>query len=111
VEDLIDRVGYGATSDGTLISTRELLELANQADIIPAVINHCGGRAGLGSDPQNCQHRANAGVDRPRPRLLIPVCRYHHHNFASRGWTCHINPAGLPEWTPPPWLDRQQNPY
>jgi hypothetical protein len=41
---------------------------------------------------------------------LTLVCRYHHHNFATRGWTCRINPDGIPEWTPPRWLDRDQNP-
>jgi hypothetical protein len=38
------------------------------------------------------------------------LCRYHHHNFASRGWTCRINADRLPEWRPPRWLDRDQTP-
>ncbi|MCW2803097.1 MAG: hypothetical protein JWN06_1314, partial [Propionibacteriaceae bacterium] len=29
--------------------------------------------------------------------------------FASRGWTCHIT-NGIPEWTPPHWHDKQQQP-
>ncbi len=41
---------------------------------------------------------------------LTLLCRYHHHNFSSRGWTCRINDHGLPEWTPPKWVDRDQRP-
>ena len=41
---------------------------------------------------------------------LTLLCRYHHHNFASRGWTCTLNTDGLPEWTPPWWVDREQKP-
>ncbi|MCW2801983.1 MAG: hypothetical protein JWN06_200, partial [Propionibacteriaceae bacterium] len=37
------------------------------------------------------------------------LCRYHHTRFASRGWTCHIT-NGIPEWTPPHWHDKQQQP-
>jgi hypothetical protein len=41
---------------------------------------------------------------------LTLLCRYHHHNFAGRGWTCRINLDGLPEWRPPRWVDRDQKP-
>ena len=41
---------------------------------------------------------------------LTLLCRYHHHNFASNGWDCHINGDGLPEWSPPWWIDRSRTP-
>ena len=41
---------------------------------------------------------------------LTLLCRYHHHNFHSRGWTCRINPDGLPEWRPPKSVDPNQKP-
>ena len=41
---------------------------------------------------------------------LTLLCRYHHHNFATRGWTCALNPDGLPEWRPPRSVDPQQRP-
>ena len=41
---------------------------------------------------------------------LTLLCRYHHHNFASKGWHCQINPDGLPEWRPPWWIDRTRTP-
>ena len=38
------------------------------------------------------------------------LCRYHHHNFLTRGWECEIKPDGLPEWRPPLWVDRDRRP-
>ena len=26
----------------------------------------------------------------------------------QKGWTCRINTDGLPEWTPPRWIDQNQ---
>jgi hypothetical protein len=41
---------------------------------------------------------------------LTLLCRYHHHNFLSRGWDCHINGDGLPEWRPPWHVDCERRP-
>ena len=41
---------------------------------------------------------------------LTLVCAHHHHNFLARGWTCRINTDGIPEWTPPTWVDQEQKP-
>ena len=41
---------------------------------------------------------------------LTLLCSYHHHNFLSKGWDCRINHQGLPEWLPPWYIDRNQNP-
>ena len=41
---------------------------------------------------------------------LTLLCRYHHHNYLSRGWTCEIGSDGLPWWRPPKWLDQEQRP-
>lgn len=41
---------------------------------------------------------------------LTLVCRYHHHHFEHRGWTCRLNPDRLPEWIPPRHVDRTQTP-
>ena len=40
---------------------------------------------------------------------LTLLCAYHHHNFASRGWTC-LMIDGLPAWIPPRWVDPKQRP-
>jgi hypothetical protein len=38
------------------------------------------------------------------------LCRYHHHHFAGRGWTCYLNPDGIPAWVPPRHVDRTRTP-
>ena len=47
-QDLIDRVGHGRTADGTVLPTATLLQLANNADIIPAVLTASGAVFDLG---------------------------------------------------------------
>ena len=42
LDDLLDQLGYGTTADGTLIPAAKVLELAEQADIIPTVLNASG---------------------------------------------------------------------
>lgn len=140
LEDLLDRFGHGRTSDATLIPTAQVLKLAAEADLIPTVINRAGavldqGRArrvatttqtwalyardrgcsfpGCDQPPEMCErHHLIAWIDGGPTNLnnLTLLCRYHHHNFTSRGWTGTINPDGLPQWTPPSWIDREQRP-
>ncbi len=139
-DDLLARTGHGTTSDGSLISTRELLKLANEAEILPAVLTAGGAVLELGRTrriaspmqtmaliardggcsfpgcthpPQWCErHHIRAWIDDGPTDLsnLTLLCGYHHHNFASRGWSCHLDPDGLPAWTPPRWVDRHQTP-
>jgi hypothetical protein len=140
LEDLQERLGYGTTSDGTLIPVPQLLQLAREAEVIPAVMDAAGAVLTLGRTrriastaqthaliardrgcsfpgcdrpPEWCErHHIREWIDGGPTDLdnLTLLCRYHHHNFAGRGWTCRINPDGLPEWRPPRWLDRQQKP-
>jgi hypothetical protein len=137
-EDLQARTGTATTSDGTSLSVAQLLGLADEAEIIPTVLNASGavldlGRTrrlaspsqtcalaardggcsfpGCGQPPEGCErHHIVAWVDGGRTDLdnLTLLCGYHHHNFAERGWTCRINPDRLPEWTPPRWVDPEQ---
>ncbi len=139
-DDLTDRLGYGTTTDGTLLSAADVLKLATEAEIIPAVLSHTGavlelGRTrriathtqthaliardrgcsfpGCGRAPEWCErHHIKEWVDGGLTDLdnLTLLCRYHHHNFANRGWTCHLNTDRLPEWRPPRWVDRDQKP-
>jgi hypothetical protein len=140
LEELTEKLGYGTTSDGTLLSTREVLTLAAEAEIIPTVLNRSGAVLDLGRTrriasnsqtqalnardhgcsfpacdrpPEWCErHHIIEWIDGGPTNLnnLTLLCRHHHHNFAGRGWTCHINPDGLPEWQPPRWVDRDQKP-
>ncbi|HYP46538.1 MAG TPA: DUF222 domain-containing protein [Propionibacteriaceae bacterium] len=140
VEDLIDRVGYGTTSDGTLIPVPQLLKLASEAEIVPAVVDSAGAVLNLGRTrriattaqthaliardhgcsfpgcdraPEWCErHHIVEWINGGPTDLdnLTLLCRFHHHNYASRGWRCQLNADRLPEWIPPRWLDRQQRP-
>ena len=48
LDDVLAKVGYGTTSDGALISTAQVLRLANQAEIIPTVLTTSGAVLDLG---------------------------------------------------------------
>jgi Domain of unknown function (DUF222)/HNH endonuclease len=139
-DDLLGRTGYGVTSDGTLIRTAEVLRLANEAEIVPTVMTKTGrvldlGRTrriasrsqtyaliardggcsfpGCDRTPEWCErHHIQEWIHGGETNLnnLTLLCRYHHHNFASRGWTCAIDADGLPEWRPPKLVDHEQKP-
>ena len=140
IDDLLAKTGYGVASDGTLIRTDTVLRLADQADIYIAIAQHRGevlrlGRTrriasrsqtialiardggcsfpGCDTAPEWCErHHIVAWIDGGKTDLdnLTLLCRYHHHNFATRGWECVINTDGLPEWRPPRSVDRTQEP-
>lgn len=48
LEDLLDRLGHGRTSDGAPISAAQVLDLAEQADVVPALVNRAGAVLSLG---------------------------------------------------------------
>ena len=140
LDDLLANTGYGIASDGTLIRTETVRALGDQAEVYAAFLTGQGevlrlGRTrriasrgqtvalyardqgcsfpGCDTAPEWCErHHINSWVDGGATDLanLTLLCRYHHHNFASRGWKCEINPDGLPEWTPPWWIDRTRTP-
>ena len=65
------------------------------------------------TSPEWCErHHIISWIDGGATNLnnLTLLCRYHYHNFASRGWDCQINTDGLPEWRPPWWIDRTRTP-
>lgn len=117
-----------------------MLKLAGEADIIPTVLTRCDALLDLGrtrrvASPQQTYGliARDTGCSFPgcaaspewcERHHLIPwaeggptsvdnltlLCRYHHHNFASRGWTCQMNPDRLPTWIPPAWIDPDRRP-
>ncbi len=138
--DLTRRTGRATTSTGSQLSTAALLEMATEADIIPTVLSASGAVLDLGRSrrcasrsqhlaliardrgcsfpgcqhpPEYCErHHIRAWIDGGPTDLdnLTLLCRYHHHNFLSRGWQVRLNADGLPEWIPPRWLDPHQHP-
>lgn len=62
--------------------------------------------------PEHCErHHIVAWIDGGLTDLdnLTLLCRFHHHQFLARGWTCRLI-DGLPAWTPPRWIDPHQRP-
>ena len=137
--DLTARQRWGVTSDGTALSADTVTDLAGEADVYPTVIDSTGvvlqaGRTrrlatpgqtvalivrdggcsfpGCDRPPEWCErHHIVEWAQGGRTDLdnLTLLCAYHHHNFASRGWTCRMI-DGLPAWIPPRWVDREQRP-
>ena len=138
--DLERRTGHARTAGGTPVPTDQLLRLAGQADILPTLLTEAGavlsqGRTrriatpaqttaliardggcsfpGCDRPPSWCErHHIRAWIDGGTTDLdnLTLLCRYHHHNFAERGWSCRLNSDRLPEWIAPRWVDSDQRP-
>ncbi len=138
-DDLLKRTGFGETGDGSVMSVSEVLNMANEAEILPAVLSKSGVVLDMGRSRRIAnQHQTLAMIARDGgcsfPGCTQPaewcqrhhtvewiqggktdignmtlVCGYHHRNFESRGWRVRIR-AGLPEWIPPKWIDFEQQP-
>jgi hypothetical protein len=139
-EELLSRTGHGETSDGTVLPARDVLRLADQAEILPAVLTRSGALLELGRTrriasrtqtlaliardqgctfpgctrpPQYCdRHHITAWADGGPTDLhnLTLLCRYHHTHFVGHGWTCTLNDDGIVQWRPPPWIDPTRAP-
>ncbi|MDN5803982.1 MAG: HNH endonuclease [Microlunatus sp.] len=139
-QEFISGQGTGRYADGTPVSVRTIAELAGEAEVAwcvksrtgavlqlhrsrriaspaqtLALIARDGGCSfpGCTTRPEWCErHHIVAWQDGGSTNLdnLTLLCRYHHHNFEQRGWTCQLNPDRLPVWIPPPWIDRHQRP-
>jgi hypothetical protein len=139
-DTLHTRTGHGTSTDGTRIPVADLLRMANEADILPAVLTRSGALLNLGRSrrvanqnqtyaliardsgcsfpgcahpPEWCdRHHIKEWINGGKTDLtnLTLLCRYHHTHFVGSGWTCHINTDGIPEWRPPRWVDPQQQP-
>ena len=140
LDDLLANTGYGVASDGTLIRTDTVRQLADSADIYTAFLTASGevlrlGRTrriasrsqtialiardvgcsfpGCDTPPEWCErHHIVPWIDGGTTDLdnLTLLCAYHHHNFLAKGWDCAINADGLPEWSPPWWIDKHRRP-
>ena len=136
---LRDETGTASTGTGDTLPVPELLELASQAEIIPAVLNHAGGILCYGRTRRlatAAQRRALAlrdggcsfpGCTRPAAWTeahhvqawyrggatdldnLCLLCSYHHRNFERLCWLLAMT-YGVPMWIPPPWVDPERRP-
>ena len=140
LEDLLAKAGLAETNDGAVLTSEQLLRIADEAEIWPTIINHDNVPLALGRTQRlasrgqtmaliardagcsfpGCTHPAS-WCDRHHIldwilggltdlNNLTLLCRYHHTHFLQKGWTCRMNADGLPEWIPPWWIDRDQRP-
>jgi hypothetical protein len=117
VADLADSADiYTAflTKDGEVLRLGRTRRITSRSQTV-ALIARDGGCSFPGCDtaPEWCErHHIVPWIDGGRTDLdnFTLLCRYHHHNFASRGWDCQINGDGLPEWSPPWWIDKTRTP-
>ena len=140
IEDLLTGTGYGITSDGTLIRTDQVRSMTDQAEVYYAFLDRNGVVLNLGRTRRIATRGQSAALIARDARLLLSRLRPSprmvrttpHHSldrrrthrpqqsdFAlrlsppqlhSRGWTCRINPDGIPEWRPPRSVDPDQKP-
>jgi Domain of unknown function (DUF222) len=141
LEDLLAKTGLAEAADDTQLTSDQLLRIADEADIWPTIIDRHGVPLALGRSrrlasagqtmaliardagcsfpgcthpPQWCDrhHILDWILGGPTDLdNLTLLCRYHHTHFLQKGWTCRINPDGLPEWIPPRWIDQDQQPH
>ena len=72
LQDLLAKAGLAETSDGTLLSSEQLLRIADEAEIWPTIIDHHNIPLALGQNPTVGLPRPNHGADHPRRRMLLP---------------------------------------
>ena len=126
--------GVAQTAHGDLMSVERLLRLAGEADVTTVVLAASGGVLDFGRTRRlaSCEqrkaliardggccfpgctrpaawteaHHIRAWIDGGETSLdnLCLLCSYHHRTFEAAGWSVAMI-DGVPQWTPPAWLD------
>jgi Domain of unknown function (DUF222)/HNH endonuclease len=139
LDQLETRLGLATTTHGGTLTIPAALQLAADAHIVPVVLDahgavlHLGRSRRLASPAQRLALAARdrgcsfPACDRPpdwcETHHIHPwadggttdldnttlLCGFHHREHTKRGWTVRIV-HGLPEWTPPRWIDPNQIP-
>jgi hypothetical protein len=94
----VGRLSYPVTA-----AIRRALELRDGGCAFP----------GCGRPPSWCAaHHNTHWADGGETALsnLVLLCDRHHFVVHHQGWKVRIGPDGLPEFTPPPWIDPDQVP-
>ena len=138
LDQLETRTGLVTTAHGGATSVADALRIADEAQVVPVVIDNdgvlafgqgrrvasVGQRLALTARDGGCcfpgcdappgwtqAHHVRGWVDGGTTDLdnLCLLCGYHHREFEKRGWTVAMK-DGLPWWTPPPRIDPDQTP-
>ena len=137
LDQLETRLGLATTAHGGTLTIPAALQLAANAQIVPAVLDTRGAVLHLGRTrrtaspaqrlalaardrgcsfpacdrpPDWCEtHHVNPWADGGRTDIenLTLACGFHHREHAKRGWTVHMA-HGFPEWIPPRCIDPAQ---
>ena len=121
LQELLTKAGLAETSDGSTLTSDQLLRIADEAEIWPTIINHHNiplamGRTRRIATPGQTMalHIETTDVRSPGVPIhpywcdrhhiqdwilggptdldnLTLLCRYHHTHFLQKGWTCRIN--------------------
>jgi Domain of unknown function (DUF222)/HNH endonuclease len=124
LENLLAKAGLAETSDGTMLTAEQLLRIADEAEIWPAIIDRNNVPLALGRSQRlasrgqtmaliardggcsfpGCthppswsdRHHIQDWILGGRTDLdnLTLLCRYHHTHFLQKGWTCRMNTDG-----------------
>jgi hypothetical protein len=139
-DQLLAQLGTAGLDGGEHLSAAAARRLSCDALVIPAVLGGASqpldlGRAvrtvsgplrralilrdkgcafpGCDRPPAWCQgHHVTHWADGGETSLTnsVLLCGFHHTAIHHRQWQVRIAPDGLPEFTPPPWVDPQQRP-
>jgi Domain of unknown function (DUF222)/HNH endonuclease len=140
IRELLAKAGLAETSDGSMLTSEQLLRIADETEIWTAIMDRNNVPLALGRTqrlasrgqtmaliardggcsfpgcthpPEWCdRHHIIDWISGGRTDLdnLTLLCRYHHTHFLQKGWRCRTNSDRLPEWIPPWWIDKDQRP-
>jgi hypothetical protein len=139
IPELTTGIGVAITGHGNALSIQQLLDMACEAEVIPVVFNEAGGILAYGRGRRLASRGQRLalvardggcsfpGCDRPAAWTEVHhvhgwingggtdtdnmclLCRYHHREFAKRGWDIVMH-DGVPHRLPPPWIDPERRP-
>jgi hypothetical protein len=138
--ELMTRTGVAMTASGCALTIPQLLTVACEAQVVPVIFNDAGGilafgrtrrlasvgqRLALVARDGGCcfpgcarpaawteVHHIHEWLDDGDTNIdnLCLLCRFHHREFAKRGWQVIMSEDGVPEWIPPPFIDPARKP-
>ena len=106
-------VGLVQAANGAILKLGLTQRIANRAQTLALIARDKGcSFPGCDDPPEYCQRHHVVPWWRGGPTNidnLALLCRYHHREFARRGWRC-LMLDGMPWWVPPAWRDPDQKP-
>lgn len=138
--ELAADAGAARTGHGEVWSIRQLQQAADEAALVPVVLNGSGGVLAYGRTRRLASRGQRLaliardggccfpGCDRPAAWTEVHhirawadggptdidnmclLCRFHHREFERTGWQVRMSDDAVPEWIPPPFVDPDRRP-